>query len=455
MTLSPLIAAISAQCRFVGFTSDKRPINPNSGETGLVNDPQTWGTYEQATNWARRNAGYVGFLTLQDVLVLDFDGAVHDGVTHPWVQERIEALGGETELSVSGTGVHITVPMNEQLRALLPTKRPITDESLSIERVDLITGNNAVILGTPLHPATRPLPDQQAAAVQVVQELLALPGAQRRRGRKRSTARAGRPRQREEIQFDRSLAVAARDRGWTRSYFTYLFIRRLDAPGTGFLMETDVLRCLKDELPSSYKHPAKAARRLVDQLVERGFVVRAPFGQTECTVLRLPSLYRIAQLLQTAPGETADIPLHVCLSKTPDRWLYLAVAATRDCAVSLPRPTSRAQRREMTHVGSVTQRKAERMAGVEVMQNWVVGSPPPGRPWKRLADGHTVYQISTSTRVHDRERLETHLVQRDDRRMYFYPKLDYGKDAVPPGGLWFIGPERLPNGTLVNLWEVR
>src|SRR5215216_3237663 len=139
MTLPPLIATTSAQRRFVGYTSDKCPINPHSGEAGRVNDPATWGTYEQAKTWADcSRGGHVGFLTLGDLLVLDFDGAVHDRVIHPWVQERIEAIGGETELSVSGTGVHITVPMNEELRALLPTKRPITDERLPIERVDLI-----------------------------------------------------------------------------------------------------------------------------------------------------------------------------------------------------------------------------------------------------------------------------------------------------------------------------
>src|SRR5688572_5101857 len=102
MRLSPLITAITAQRRFVGFTPAKRPINPHSGGAGRVNDAGTWGTYAQATAWAHRNGGYVGFLTLEDILVFDFDGAVHDGVIDPWVQERIEAIGGETEISLSG-----------------------------------------------------------------------------------------------------------------------------------------------------------------------------------------------------------------------------------------------------------------------------------------------------------------------------------------------------------------
>ena len=246
-----------------------------------------------------------------------------------------------------------------------------------------------------------------------------------------------------EIGFDRNLAVAARDRGWARHYFAWLLIKSWDPAGTGFLPEAEVTHRLVQALGQTRKHPKKAARSLVNQLVAHGFVARAPFGNTGATVLRLPSAYRIAHMLGTEPGESLTIPRQECLSRTPARWLYLGIAATRDGTADRPRPTSRRQRRDMSHVGPVTQRKAERMAGVERSQNWVVGSPPPGRPWHALADGRTVYQISVSTQVHpdlDRERLETHLVQRDDRRRYFYSDLEYGEHGVPPGGLVFVGP---------------
>lgn len=38
---------------------------------------------------------------------IDLDGCVRDGEIEPWAQEIVDAIGSYTEVSPSGTGVHI------------------------------------------------------------------------------------------------------------------------------------------------------------------------------------------------------------------------------------------------------------------------------------------------------------------------------------------------------------
>ena len=71
-----------------------------------------------------------------------------------------------------------------------------------------------------------------------------------------------------------------------------------------------------------------------------------------------------------------------------------------------------------------------------------------------MADGRQVYRIGNSTTVHshgDRERLEERLVQRDDRRMYFYSHLQ--PNPPPANGFLYVGRSHLASGELINLWE--
>jgi hypothetical protein len=147
MVECPYITRSEQDARFVGFTPAKVPIDPVRGSLARVSVPETWGTFAQAASWAESNRGLVGFVALRDLLVIDFDGAIVDGEIHPWVRDWVDRIGGATEVSISGTGIQITVPMNDGLRQLLPHKRQVTSLQLPIERVDLITGNNAVALG--------------------------------------------------------------------------------------------------------------------------------------------------------------------------------------------------------------------------------------------------------------------------------------------------------------------
>lgn len=78
-----------------------------------VTNPDTWSNFEQACQayLQRREYAGVGFVfTEQDPFVgVDFDQCVTEGVIRPDILEHIQRFNSYTELSQSGTGVHIIV----------------------------------------------------------------------------------------------------------------------------------------------------------------------------------------------------------------------------------------------------------------------------------------------------------------------------------------------------------
>ncbi len=88
----------------------KVPLDPNIGQPASCSDPQTWGTYADAL--ARFNCDTVdgiGFQLGDSYIGVDLDGC-RDPVTgdvEPWAQIIINGLHSYTEVSPSGTGIHI------------------------------------------------------------------------------------------------------------------------------------------------------------------------------------------------------------------------------------------------------------------------------------------------------------------------------------------------------------
>lgn len=90
----------------------KIPVTPHGDE--LVNasstNPATWGTYEQATRYAKAHAlagaGFV-FSENDPYCGIDLDDCLEDGRLAPWALEIIEALATYCEVSPSGTGVKL------------------------------------------------------------------------------------------------------------------------------------------------------------------------------------------------------------------------------------------------------------------------------------------------------------------------------------------------------------
>jgi putative DNA primase/helicase len=92
----------------------KVPHNPMSGGLASTGDLRTWGTYEQARSFSTEQAmdgvGYV-FSAEDPYTGIDLDKCrdPETGATADWAQEIITALRSYTEISPSGTGVHIIV----------------------------------------------------------------------------------------------------------------------------------------------------------------------------------------------------------------------------------------------------------------------------------------------------------------------------------------------------------
>ncbi|MBD5803078.1 hypothetical protein AZOA_25130 [Azoarcus sp. Aa7] len=93
----------------------KRPYSPRSGARASVTDPVTWGTFDEAMA-ACHAGGYdgIGFVLTRDdpYSIIDLDNKPE----HPATPEQLvrhqkiyETFNSYTELSVSGTGVHIVV----------------------------------------------------------------------------------------------------------------------------------------------------------------------------------------------------------------------------------------------------------------------------------------------------------------------------------------------------------
>ena len=76
-----------------------------SGIPAKSNDPRTW-TYIHNV----RNAEYLSFFFNFDYTGMDFDKVIHDGKIEDWVlNDFIKPIRSYTEISVSGTGIHVIV----------------------------------------------------------------------------------------------------------------------------------------------------------------------------------------------------------------------------------------------------------------------------------------------------------------------------------------------------------
>ena len=103
---SKIPTELKKERNWVAWTVDKLPKNPHTGQNAQSNNPNTWGTFEQALSACEKyNFDGVGFV---------FDGKKYFGVDldkcledDDLINEFIETLGSYTEYSKSGNGIHI------------------------------------------------------------------------------------------------------------------------------------------------------------------------------------------------------------------------------------------------------------------------------------------------------------------------------------------------------------
>src|SRR5713101_7654112 len=81
-----------------------------AGGKGSSTDSRTWTTYEVAAAAVSRYDG-LGFAITDGVVLIDLDGCRNpeSGIIEPWAQFILDFLSCPTEISPSGTGLHIYV----------------------------------------------------------------------------------------------------------------------------------------------------------------------------------------------------------------------------------------------------------------------------------------------------------------------------------------------------------
>ncbi len=102
--------------------ADKRPIDPHTGNGAKANDPSTWGSYDEAMNFAVRQgliasqSGGVGFEFGNGYCGIDLDNVVlEDGRLKPFASEIVNLMNSYTEYSPSGKGLHVLCKLSVSL----------------------------------------------------------------------------------------------------------------------------------------------------------------------------------------------------------------------------------------------------------------------------------------------------------------------------------------------------
>jgi hypothetical protein len=87
----------------------KVPYAPvfNGRRRASSTNPRTWGSFDAAARVARMDGVGFVFAARDPYVGVDLDDCVENGVLHPAVQRIVDALDSYTELSPSGTGVHV------------------------------------------------------------------------------------------------------------------------------------------------------------------------------------------------------------------------------------------------------------------------------------------------------------------------------------------------------------
>src|SRR3989449_8820826 len=124
----------------------KLPLDAHNGKNASCDDPSTWSDFEMALERLQKGeADGVGFQITPPYVGIDLDKCRNPetGQIEAWAQEIIEALSSYTELSPSGTGIHIWV------KSKLPPGARRKDRIEMYERGRYFALTGAHVYGTP------------------------------------------------------------------------------------------------------------------------------------------------------------------------------------------------------------------------------------------------------------------------------------------------------------------
>lgn len=125
------------------LSNNKAPFQTN-GERASSTDVSTWTSYEDAINKSN-HVGY--FISAHDpYTVIDLDDCIINGVITKEAKSIVESLNSYTEISQSGTGLHIFIKGNKPGERSKNSKKGF--EMYDKERFMVMTGNH--LEGTPI-----------------------------------------------------------------------------------------------------------------------------------------------------------------------------------------------------------------------------------------------------------------------------------------------------------------
>jgi putative DNA primase/helicase len=140
--------------QWVCFNKEKVPFSPTTGDAAKADDPSTWNTFQAASKaWKDHPDTYVGigreFLKEQRITGIDLDHCIDEqGTISAFAQDAVKSFHSYTELSPSGTGLHIWVYGNIP-KNIGPHESDGDDrlEMYDCKRYFTVTGNH--LPGTP------------------------------------------------------------------------------------------------------------------------------------------------------------------------------------------------------------------------------------------------------------------------------------------------------------------
>lgn len=101
---------VNWQFKDVNGRKTKCPINPNTGKMAKSNDSTTWSTFAKAfsNSFSFDGVGFV-FSENDPFVGIDIDHCIRkeNGIIEPYAEEIIRECNSYTEISPSGTGIHI------------------------------------------------------------------------------------------------------------------------------------------------------------------------------------------------------------------------------------------------------------------------------------------------------------------------------------------------------------
>ena len=99
--------------QWVVHKASKQPYDAKNGKRASSTNSSTWSSFGVASMASLNGQGYDGigfvFSEVDPFAGIDLDHCVNDGMVKPWAQQIIDRLDSYTELSPSGTGIHIII----------------------------------------------------------------------------------------------------------------------------------------------------------------------------------------------------------------------------------------------------------------------------------------------------------------------------------------------------------